>query len=611
MDNTSMFSRERFYKILSITSFFLILVVLIIILHVDPASSYEFSIYDAYPWYFWVLILSVMMCGQVVMIGSAITQTKKNFWLFGFYAILISNAILLFMPMIRGYYIYGNGDPLTHVGLMKDILQTSSILANHYPIDHLLGVIILLFSGLSLTNVIFFIPPFFSFFFLFSLYFVGKSIFKNKIELIIFLILSPIIMIGILGLMFTPNAQAFSLIPLVLYLAFRMYNNRNTNKYHFLLILIGCLLVFYHPLVAIIVILILCIMQIMQYILEKYEKKILKKVNYIYAALIMLIVFSVWSTYISLLIWAMEPFAARIFGNEHIESEFQENVNLVSQVNVDPIYILKLIFNIYGQSILLGILSLLCIGLILKSFKNQRTKLNFYNGISVLGYSVFFMLSIGMVISASRFGFVRIYNFATIFSLLLIPMGLYLFFYINQNEKTLSRKTIIKMLSIFFIIFCVSYFSIFNLYASPIIKAPNLQVSKSDYIGMTTFFTYRNESLPILELGMVSFRFSDAIYGFSARRSSNINGDYMIAPDHFGYQDDTLSRKFYENEKYLLLNDLGKEWQPNMIPEFENKWSFRPEDFEQLQYDSKIQRIYSNKNLDVYIVSAQQQEDIN
>ena len=68
---------DRFFKIISIFSFLLIFALLIIIARVGPATSYEFSIYDAYPWYFWVLLLSALMCGQLVILGSIITRPEK------------------------------------------------------------------------------------------------------------------------------------------------------------------------------------------------------------------------------------------------------------------------------------------------------------------------------------------------------------------------------------------------------------------------------------------------------------------------------------------------------------------------------------------------------
>jgi hypothetical protein len=598
-------SQERFLKIVSIIGFFLILIVLTIVFRVKPASWYEFSIYDAYPFYFWALLLSAIFCGQVVIIGSAITHSTKNYWLFGLCAILIADTILLCIPIIRGYFIYGIGDVPTHIGFMKDILQTSGIGDDHYPIFHILGVSIQIFSNLSLPDITLILPIFFSFFFILSMFFLGKIIFQNKFEILIFVLLSSLLMWGNGQLAFVPNAQAFFLVPLLLYLALKMYHGKTTNKYHILLLLMSFLIVFSHPLVTIILILLLCLLQSMQYIQEKYEHVIVKKVNYTYAIFFIVAVFSIWSTYLQIATNVVEPIIFRLLGDTKLESEFQRNVNLISQVNIDPMYLLKLIFNIYGKTILLGVLSLFCIVIILISIKNQKIKPDFFKGISVMGFILLFLLSIAMLVSNSSFGFGRIYSFATFFSLLLIPTGIYLFILNDSNDRVLTKKKIMKLTGVIVIFFCLTYFSLFNLYLSPIIKSPNQQVPRSNYIGMSTFFAYRDASVPILEqMGPPSNRMYDALYGQSApRQNIYFNNPDTIPPDHFGYQNATLSQNLFNTSKYLLVDDYGKGFYFHMYPEFESNWRFLAKDYERLKSDTNIQQVYSNKNLEIFLLS--------
>ena len=597
----------RIFKIFSIFSFLLIFIILIIIGRVGPASSYEFSIYDAYPWFFWVLLLSALMCGQLVILGSVIARPAKNYWYFGLGAILLVNAILLFMPIIRGYYSYGWFDVLTHIGYMQDILRTSGIGENFYPAAHLLGVTVHLFSGLSLPSVTLTLPLVFSFFFMLSLYFLGKTIFQTKTELLILVLVSTLLLWGNGQLAFVPNAQAFFLVPLILFLAFKMYYGVNTIKYQFLLLLMSFLLVFYHPLVTIMVIIILALMQIMLYIQEKSEKKTSKKVNYLYSIFFILTIFSLWSTYIAMATYVMKPIISRIFGDENVQSELQKNMDLISQVNVDPLYLIKLILNVWGKSILLGIFSLLCIVLILRSMKNQTTKPKFYLGVSVMGFLLFFILSIFMLVSNASFGFGRIYAFANLFSLIVIPSGIYLFVYKSPESNPPAGKQVIKLLGVFLIFFCLTYFATFNLYYSPIIKQPNEQVPASNYLGMSTFFSYRDDSLPVFELGVVSSRFYDAIYGYSAPRwNIYFNNKNMIPPNHFGYQNETLSGIFINKSKYVLVNDKQRRLNPYMNPEFEDKWSFTPTDFERIKSDPKIHQVYTNKDLEIFMLPGLQ-----
>ena len=577
--------------------------VLTIILLTGPAVSYEFSIYDAYPWYFWVFLLSAIIFGQIIIFGSAIIDNKNNYWIFGLCAILIANTLLLCMPIIRGYYFSDNGDVLTHIGYMNDILQTLHISGNHYPVDHILGVIVHLITGLSLRDVTLIVPVIFSFFFIVSIYFVGKTIFKNRFEIFMLVILSSIVMFGNGQFVFQPNSQAFCLVPLMLFLAFKMYDSIHNKKYNILLLIISLLIVFFHPLVTVMAMLIFCLMQITQYILEKTEHTTLRKVNYIYISFFMLIVFSIWSTYLTMTIDVIEPIFNRIFGTAVIESELQNKISLISQVNIDPVYLLKLTFNIFGQSILLGILSLVCIAIIFKSTKHQETKFKFFNGVLILEFLIISLLSIVIFLMINQFGFRRIFHFAQIFSMLLIPTGIYLFLYNKQNNIPLTSKTILKLFAILFIFFGITYFSIFNLYNSPIVKQANQQVTKSDYIGMSTFFTYRDESLPISELGLVSYRFYDTIYGHLVRQHKKLIQEYLLPPNHFGYQNKTLSQIFYNDPKYLLLNEQGIGLNPYINPEFESKWSFSPQDFIQLKFDEKIHEVYTNGHLEIFMIS--------
>ena len=213
------------------------------------------------------------------------------------------------------------------------------------------------------------------------------------------------------------------------------------------------------------------------------------------------------------------------------------------------------------------------------------------------------MLSIAIFLMINSFGFGRIFAFAIIFSILLIPTGVYLFLYNNSNEKSLSKKKIITLLGVIFIFFCITYFSTFNLYYSPNIKNTNQQVPKSDYIGMNTFFSYRDDSLPVLELGPATFRYFDAIFGVSAKKLNIENENKnMLPPDHFGYQNETQSRILFDSSKYVVLNDHGRGFYPTLYPEFTDKWRFLASDFDRLKSDRKIQQIYSNRNLEIFLI---------
>ena len=130
-------NNERLTKILTILAFTFIILDLVIIAIIPPASGYEISIYDAYPWYFWLFFIVVMFSSILIIIQKVLTENKSNQWFFGFSAILITNFILLIIPYFRGYCFYGGAgeDLFSHVGYLREIAQSGYLSeGNFYPI---------------------------------------------------------------------------------------------------------------------------------------------------------------------------------------------------------------------------------------------------------------------------------------------------------------------------------------------------------------------------------------------------------------------------------------------------------------------------------------------
>lgn len=150
-------------KSLAIIGFSLIFFDLVVITISPSLSGYEFSLYGAYPWIFWLFILSALFTGQLILLLAFLYPMKiKRNWVLGFSLIFLTDFILISLPLIRGYFINGSGDVLTHIGYMRDILTNSNYINNHYPLNHIFGVIIHYFSNLSIEKISIIIPLIFS-----------------------------------------------------------------------------------------------------------------------------------------------------------------------------------------------------------------------------------------------------------------------------------------------------------------------------------------------------------------------------------------------------------------------------------------------------------------
>lgn len=587
-------------RILALGGIGFILLSLIIILITPSAATYEFSVYDVYPLIFWFSLFSAIMIGvSILLINSLFYKQDKFNLIASILMIMLANLILLFMPFIRGYLNFGSGDVLTHIGLMKDIIHSGYFnKSNMYPVNHILGVTLNFFSGLSFQEITMIVPAIFSIFFIVSCYILATVILSKQSEHLLILLFGSILMFGNNQLAFVPNAQAFMILPFILYLFFKSNISEEKRNFSVILVILCILIVFSHPLITIIIISILGFLKISHWFQKKLDIPSNFNININKFFLLMIILFCSWTTYLYTIANTVKPIFDSVAGYSESVSEFQKYSNVIDQVNVDIPYLIRLTMSIYGQSIILGILSLLCsVYIIMKVIKGERIPNNVLS--FCLCFLTLFLASILMFFINGAFGFSRIYICALIFSIILIPSTWLL---INSDLKI---RTIFTGIGMLMILAAVIWISMFNLYHSPITKQVNLQVTKADYLGMISFYENRDESYQILEYGLSQYRMFIAIYGRD-HLSKNVQysgyGYSLQPPDHFNYSSSPNLGKKYTDYQYFLLTSQGKFFYEKIHPEFPQKWRFNARDFERLNEDISVQQIYNNGNLDVMLI---------
>src|SRR6056297_1370604 len=107
---------------LAAVGFGLVLVLTVILFLTPDATTYEISIYDAYPWYFWAIAGVGLLLGNVVIVRSAAEETAD--WMYGLLLVVTVVGVLVFLPYFRGYAVFGRADVLSHVGYIRDIQET-------------------------------------------------------------------------------------------------------------------------------------------------------------------------------------------------------------------------------------------------------------------------------------------------------------------------------------------------------------------------------------------------------------------------------------------------------------------------------------------------------
>lgn len=364
--------------------------------------------------------------------------------------------------------------------------------------------------------------------------------------------------------------------------------------------IVSLVLVFYHPLIIVLVIFIMVLFLSAETVQQRLPVQNPGRAHLVYPITIASIVFATWSSYLYMLTENVIPITESVTGAEGSPpSELEQNIQFASASGVDFTEIIKILFNEYGQYIILGLLSLVSVGIIIHGIRHHQ-KPSGFQILSATGFLGLAMLSVFMLVTNGAFGFGRIYLVSVPFSIVLISSVSYPFVFGEGAWDRITRIPAIRLIGLFLAITCITYFSVFNLYLSPIVKQSNQQVLCSDYEGMDTFFDYRDDSIQIYEVGLSHFRFHNAILGREAI-GNQITYSGAVPLDHFGYRGQGGPEWWISIKKYVLINDQGRRWYEYFYPDKPERRQFESGDFSRIRIDGQYDLVYSNQNLDVFM----------
>ena len=233
-------SRE-FIKTFSIIAFVCIILSLIIILKTPPADGYEISIYDQLPLFFWMCLLFSYMLGISILFQQVLAQKKSGMWFLGFFIVIFVNIIVLSLPFFRDYAIYGRGDTLTHIGSVRDIINTGHIGNNNfYPISSIFIYIVdALPSSFEFEwgTVVVLVYIIFMVYYLLNMHLLAKSISKNKEQVLLITAFATPLIFSFFHVNIHPSMMSLFIIPLILY-SYHKRNLSTKNKIQYTIILL-------------------------------------------------------------------------------------------------------------------------------------------------------------------------------------------------------------------------------------------------------------------------------------------------------------------------------------------------------------------------------------
>jgi len=589
----TVFRYLRVPEAIAIAGVVLLLIATAFVLTTPPATEYEISLYDSYPPFFWGCVIGSLFAGSLLIFTSVGNPNERS-WVFGTLLMLATDALLLLMPLIRGYIMYGDADPLTHLGYVQDIVNTGNTGANIYPLAHLLVFATADATGLDTMTLAMLTPVFFS-----AVYFGGMIylLFQVADSRRGFLLGLPFVLLPILGyshLLFRPFDFSILLVPVVLYLFFKSQRHP-TPAIRAVLVLTLLSMLLYHPLTAVFVTGIFMLYYIARYIPR--VKTIYRSPTSAFGLSLAVIVS--WYSNFPGVILRFDTIYRVLFGSESNDAPVQAYAQTAQEATPALLDIIRFITFRFGTELILFTLGGGLFGIALLLSVKKRYALD--TRTTVMGAVVGLFGAVGLVFLVLDLIVTqeRPWQVAKIGAVLLLgPMFHICWRYLGQRNQSLTPRSSKPVVTLTVLVLVV--LSTLTLYPSPLSGMTNDQVTAMEVEGSHWLTEHETGDKELYHFDIEYRRFHHAEHGVS----EGLPFWELFLPPHFNYTTNQYFGQNYESGKYVMINRKGRIFYQETFPDYPQRWKYTPQDFQRFNRDRTVDRPYDNGDLRIYLANG-------
>lgn len=565
---------------------FVVLTISILIAYVNPAQAYELSIYSGTPIFVWIGIILTLLIGLLLSFKGTTSTVRLQ-------ALLLSGMSVFFvvaLPLIRGYYHLGEGDAMSHVGRVRDLLAgTSGLMEQGYPAVHTLIIFARQIAGIPIPQSFYYTLYTFIILFFIFIPVVVRSIenrqHSSQIAALLALLLLPINHISVFMQVY-PTTQALLFIPVLLYI-FTRYLNNDDNRYPVLFILCSVTLILLHPQQAVNFLLLIGTAAAVQFFATRTINDLTHDRSIYIMTSILFISFYGWFQG-SRFEGPLRAFVNRlVISDVTAGGEVGERGASLSQLGTSTIEMFTKLFAVSSVFCLLagGLMVLLVYRWLIRRNRSQNTVLLYltFGFIPILG--MFFAYIVASITTQyfRHLGFMMV--IVTIFGAIALA---------RISDQVFDRETAKTALIVTFLILFIP--SILVVHPSPYIFQSSGHVSEGQIEGFETAFEHQEEGVEFLHVRSNTDRYEDYHFGETSRGI-----DAGTVPNHFANQN--LSDR-YQEPRYLIITGADRKRDPILYQGFR----YSQEDFRYLESDPAISRVQSGGGVDLYLVESERRD---
>jgi hypothetical protein len=601
---------KRIIKITAVACL-LALITALIITGKSPATGYEASIYTATPRIFWGALLFCAVCGISIAVHQVYAREheKGSLWVIGFLLVALAYASLLSLWIIRGYPLWGAGDPLTHLGETQDLIASGHASAdNYYPITHLYLAEISSLCGIPPIELDKYIPLIFGLLYLAFMYVLAKSIISSKGAVILVAVASTMVLYDS-SISFTPNILLNLFLPFALLLLVKK-SPPGTILWKALFVIVAFMFPTFHPVPSFVLLLVMITAWFPPKIPaitggkdSTYTQGVFR---FSFPILLFLVVWAI-TWFSSFSIWDTTMSELRILVDEKAASHLMVLGQQVQYAQEYQYSVGAQFFKLYGGILVYVILALAAFPLLYKkafSGAEGRNLLSLYGPLAAIALAIMVFFLLNIIFSPLRLmAYVEL--ICTIFA------GFTLYKILEKAGVSWSRNYILNKLApvlVIFILIATFASGALQLYPSRYVLMTSYQVTRTEIAGMDWFFHRKDPTKPITGLFEQTQRFAQFLLTPEERKEQKfvrlelLREGENVMPFHFAYDKYPELGEWYNRIAYLVIIQQDRVVYQEVYPEMKDI-RFTPEDFGRLEQDPSVDKLYNNGGLDIYYVT--------
>jgi len=282
-------------------------------------------------------------------------------------------------------------------------------------------------------------------------------------------------------------------------------------------------------------------------------------------------------------------------------TQIQRLINTIGYAVGYGYSVINYFIRMYLVIAIFGIMALVAFPILINKSKQEpklRMVIAFYSPLAVITLVLIILYFFNLPFGALRLLFY-------IIVLLFIMVGFLLFEFIKWSETQKRALRLITIVLVGLFLFGTSLSGILSLYPSPYTYELSSQNTRSEITGIDWFL--KQKDVAIYSAGMY---FTPSVYAafLLPPEENQTRNDLSIyvtknLPFHFNYDHYNNLGSYYNADIYVVLRDFNRKVYTEVFPGMANI-RLLPSDFNKLDQDPTVNKLYENGGFEAYYVSA-------